>query len=84
MNFRRLAAGLTLTAAIATGAIVTAPQASADTGWGITTNTTPTSDTGWGSPGTDTTDSDTGWGTPPTDPNPGTGVTVQANDTGWG
>lgn len=70
MRFRRLAAGLTLTAAIATGVLVTAPQASADTGWGITANTTPASDTGWG--------------TPPTNPGTGGGVTVQSNDTGWG
>ncbi|MFR9794162.1 hypothetical protein ACL07V_37005 [Streptomyces sp. MB22_4] len=65
MKLRRLAAGLTLAAAIAAGAVITAPQASADTGWGSPSTGTTNDDTGWGTPpadGTPVQTNDTGWG----------------------
>lgn len=65
-RIRRLAAGLTLTAALAGGiAITTAGTAAADTHWGITTPTDPTQPTATPSPtptdGT-ATPLDTHWG----------------------
>ncbi|MFD7995463.1 hypothetical protein [Streptomyces mexicanus] len=74
---RRLIAGITITAAAATGTLVAATTASADTGWGIVSPGTSTTGT-TGTSGTN----DTGWGTPPTTGTGGT--TVQPYDTGWG
>lgn len=72
-GLRRLAAGLSIAAAAATGIGLTATGAL----------NAPTDDTGWGAPDTSLTPADTGWGSPSDGSTTGPG-TVTTYDTGWG